>query len=85
MPSRRITAGSRIPGVVDILDKFPKLIFEAKNAAELSSVINSIVNLSASEKRNLENEMRQTVLERYQTKDFVKANAEIYYQLIKSK
>ena len=81
MAMERIVLGSNISGIRDILKVFPKNLFQADQVSELALKIKYILEMPKHEKRVLEKQMRQRVVDFFSIRDFIKCHEVIYKEL----
>lgn len=81
MACARLVAGSKIPGVKDILQNFTDFIFEAEDYHGLAKIINQTVNLTAERRFELANRMRVWVEENYSMTHFIQNHKALYNRL----
>jgi glycosyltransferase involved in cell wall biosynthesis len=83
MASERIVIGSNVPGVKDVLAKFPTCLFKPNNVEDLKRLILDQLNLTPTKKISLQKEMRNHVLANYSNKQFMQRHEQLYKALVK--
>ena len=83
MGCQRVVAGSRIPGVKDILAEFPEFIFEAANPSELKEVLTRVVAMPVQDRLNIAARMRKKAEENYGMEQFIEGHSNLYKRLTK--
>ena len=82
MSSGRITIGSDVSGIKDILSPFPEQLFEADNVDDLRSKLADIINLKEIDKSKLEKQMAEHVKNKYSIVQFIEQHEALYKKLI---
>jgi glycosyltransferase involved in cell wall biosynthesis len=85
MSMKRIVLGSNISGVRDILNVFPNCMFQADDVLGLKRKIEMVINMSASERMNLEDRMRERVVDEFSIEDFIERHKLLYLEVTNSK
>jgi glycosyltransferase involved in cell wall biosynthesis len=82
MSSQRLVAGSKIPGVTDILAEFPEFLFEAGNANELAAIIKRVMEMPQEERDKIALAMRQKVEREYNMERFIEGHRVLFSELL---
>lgn len=82
MACGKIVLGSDIPGVREILEDFPKLLFESGNVLTLKEKIEWLITLSDEERKDLSRKMRKKVLQDFNLSRFILNHESLYNNLI---
>jgi glycosyltransferase involved in cell wall biosynthesis len=84
MACQRLVTGSKIPGVKDVLAEWPDLIFDAKNAHELSKILKGVYTMSAEERLEIASRMRKKAEDNYGMCQFIQGHSTLYHHLTKN-
>ena len=82
MTSGKIVIGSNVPGVKDILVKFPECLFEPSDIKSLRDCIASIMSLSDDGRYNLGEKMKAHVNSEYVMERFIDDHANLYKKVV---
>ena len=84
MACGRIVLGSNITGIKEVLEEFPKCLFEAGNITELASKITYIKKMNYKERRDLGSLMRNYIEQELSITKFICEHEILYKKLLKS-
>jgi len=83
MAMGKIVIGSRVPGIKDLLNKFPENLFEAGNIKELERKIVKIKSMDNNTRKLLEEKKRKYVVDNLSIEQFINSHENFYNNLVK--
>ncbi len=82
MLSGRIVLGAAVPGIKDVLQPFPELLFAPENPEAIAEKINTIMQMSEEDREQLASELYNQAFKNFNLEKSIEAHQKLYLSLV---